>query len=255
MSNHQAFITLDECINQYLNESEQSNHKYFKLWHIAFRGMDDLGLDFFYQVRSVKLPVNANKTVDIPEDYLQYSKVGLLNSKGEVITLGVNSKLATYADLNPNRASKVADNSLFNYYDQSSPVWYNFWNGAGFGTLYGIPSGAPNLGSFKIDETNGVIVLNLDFAYDYIMLEYVSSPNQNQEYRIPVQFRESMVCWLAWKDSANIPARSHFNLGDKRDKKHDYYNERRKAQARYKPLDLNEAYDWWLKTQRLAVKG
>ena len=71
MKNVQGYITIDSVVNDYLDESEQSNHKYFKLWQLAFRGMEQLGLDFFYQVKSVKLPVDAtNQTVLLPADYI-----------------------------------------------------------------------------------------------------------------------------------------------------------------------------------------
>ena len=85
---HQQWISIDEAITAYLDESEQSNHKYFKIWHLAFRGMTELGLDTFYLVKSVKLPVNANLTVTLPADYLNYSKVGVLNQQGEIIPMG-----------------------------------------------------------------------------------------------------------------------------------------------------------------------
>ena len=51
---HLSYITLDSIVTDYLNESEQGQNKYYKVWQIAWRGMEDLGLDFFYQVKSVK---------------------------------------------------------------------------------------------------------------------------------------------------------------------------------------------------------
>ena len=84
---NRQWILLDECINAYLDESEQGNHKYFKCWNLAFRAMTELGLDFFYTVKSVKLPVNPNLTVSLPEDYISYTKIGVLNNQGEIIPL------------------------------------------------------------------------------------------------------------------------------------------------------------------------
>ena len=78
---HQQYVTIDTVVNMYLDRSEQGVHKYFKCWQIAFSGMEEMGLDFFYQVKSVKLPVNSNLTVNLPDDYLNYSKVGVLNSR------------------------------------------------------------------------------------------------------------------------------------------------------------------------------
>ena len=65
MAQNLQWITLESVITDYLNESEQNISKYVKLFHIAVRGMDNMGIDFFYTVRSFKLPVNANLTVTI----------------------------------------------------------------------------------------------------------------------------------------------------------------------------------------------
>lgn len=255
MSQKRQYISIDTCITDYLNESEQSVQKYFKLWHLCFRGMEMLGLDFFYQIKSVKLPVLSNKTVMLPADYLSYQKVGVLNAQGEVIPLKYNDKLTTFADLRTTRLEDTVDNTLSTLYLGSTPIFYNYWNGDVFINLYGVPSGAPFVGGFKIDNTNGVILLDENFGYDYIIIEYVSSPKEGDDYYIPVQFREAMIAWLAWKDIANIPSSRRGNLGDKRDRRHEFYNERRLANARWKPLLLSEAYELNLEMSRMTVKA
>src|SRR6185503_14932189 len=254
-SQYRQFITLDSCINDYITESEQSNHKYYKHFHLAFRGMEQLGIDFFYQIKSVKLPVLSNKTVPLPPDYQNYQKVGVLNGGGEVISLRYNSKLTTYADLQTERISKTVDNTLFDLYIANTPIFYNYWNGEVFINLYGIPSGSPTVGGFKIDDSNGVILLDENFGYDYIILEYIASPVEGQDYFIPMQFREALIAWLGWKDIANLPTTRRGNLGDKRDRRHDFFNERRLANARYRPLYLEQAYELNLEMTRMAVKA
>lgn len=252
---HQSYITIDECITAYIDEAEQSIHKYYKLWQLAFRGLTELGLDFFYVVKSVKLPVLANLTVPLPPDYLNYSKIGVLNSNGEIVPLMYNSKLTTYSDLQPTRLQQTQDNTLFNYYFANSTIWYNYWNGDTFDNLYGIPSGGPFVGNFKIDNANGVILLNENFAYSYLMIEYISSPKEGQPYYLPIQFKEALIAYLRWKDIISIPSSRRGNLGDKRDRRHEYYNERRLAIARWRPIDLESNYEQNLRNQRLTVKG
>lgn len=148
-SNVQGWISIDSCVKAYIDESEQSMNKYFKLWQLAFRGMEQLGLDFFYQVKSVKMPVNDNKTVTIPPDYVKYTKIGVLNNRGEVVPLIYNNKLTTYADLSANRLEKTQDNTLYDWYNPKSPYFFNYWNGNLVGNLFGVPSGAPFVGTFK----------------------------------------------------------------------------------------------------------
>ena len=252
---NRQWISLDDCITFYMDESEQSNHKYFKLWNLAYRCLMELGLDFFFSVKSVKLPVNPNLTVTLPQDYLNYSKIGVLNNAGEIIPLTYNSTLTKAFDIQPTRLSQVVDPTIATAYSPQGIVWWNYWNGYGLSNLYGLPSGSPFVGNFKVDSANGVIVLDINFNFDYIMLEYIAAPLPGGEYFVPIQFREAVISYLRWKDIISIPSSRKGNLGDKRDRRMEYYNERRLAIARYDAINLSDLYEWNLQNQREAVKG
>jgi hypothetical protein len=254
MSQPGGLISLDDCIYDYISESEQSNHKFFKLWNLAFRLMDELGLDFFYSIRSFKLPVNPNKTVELPNGMVQWTKVGVFNANNEITPLRYNENLTTYASLDNDRLSKTKDTTLFNVFKFNSPIWYNFWNGFQYTTLYGMPSGGPFIGTFKIDLDNGLILLSADFAYDYVVLECMMPPKEGEIYAVPVQFREAVVAGLSWLDIRSLPSTRKGNLGDKRERKREFYNQRRLAWARYRPLRLDDAYQWSQMNTRRTVK-
>jgi len=255
MSSHTSYITIDSVILDYMNEAELSQQKYFKLWHLAFRGMEDLGMDFFYRVQAVKLPINANKTVTLQADYINWTKVGVLNNRGEIIPLYYNDKLTTYADLLPDRLTKTQDDTNFVNSDFGLNTWCNYWNGGAYTNIYGVPSGAPFVGDFKVDTANGVILLNENFRYDYLMMEYVCSPVEGQEYYLPVQFREALISWLAWKDMKNIPAKTHVQNNNVQGRRKDYFNDRRVAIARWKPIRLSEMYQASQEQTRMAIKS
>lgn len=251
MSTHQQWIPLDECIYAYLDESELGIQKYYKCFQLAFRCMTNLGLDFFYQVKSVKLPINANMTVTLPPDYLNYTKIGVLNSVGEIVPLNYNQKLTTYADLLPTRAQQTEDNTFFNV-EFNSPIWYNFWLDGTFQNLYGLPSGAPFVGSFKIDAANGVILLNEFYQYSYLMLEYIASPKEGETYYVPIHFKEAIIAFLAWKNAKIGAGRYAWRIEG--NYKAEYYNERRLARARWSPTYIYEAYQANQETTRLTIK-
>ena len=252
---NKMWVTVDECVTSYLDESEQSNHKYFKCWQLAFRGMTELGLDAFYQVKSVKIPVNSNLTATLPADYLQYSKVGVLNQQGEIIPMGVNNKLTVAFDLQPTRLEQTQDNTIPTQIGQQGVWWYNYWNGYAYGAIYGLPSGSPFVGSFKIDNNNGVIVLSENFSYSYVMLEYISSPVEGGEYYIPIQFKEALIAYIGWKDIRYIPSKTHVNNANVGMRRHDFFEARRLAIARFDPVNLPDLYQWSLENQRLCVKS
>lgn len=252
------YISLDSVLLDFLAEAEYSQHRYFKLWHLAFRGFENLGLDFFYRVKSVKLPINANFTVTLPSDYLNWTKIGILNDNGAIIPLTYNSNMTTYADVWPDRIEKTDDPQSLNLeLNWNGNTWCNWWNGSTYSNVFGVPSGEPFVGEFKVDVENGVIILNQNFQRDYLMLEYVSSPVEGQEYYLPVQFMEAVIAWLWWKDSKAIGVRKGrvgVRVGVMRDLKSDFYNERRKAIAQWKPTTLQEKYQSSQQLTRLAVK-
>lgn len=253
MSQNKAYIPLDSVVQDYLNESEQSQQKYFKLWHLAFRGMEELGLDFFYKIQAVKLPINANMTVTLPANYLNWSKVGVLNDRGEIIPLYYNDKLTTYSDLQPTRLEQTQDDTILNSTWDSS-TWYNYWNGYAYTNIYGVPSGAPFVGGFKVDTQNGVILLNERFRYDYLMLEYVASPLEGSEYYLPMQFREALISWLRWMDIISIPVKTHMQNSNVAMRERQYWRARRLAIAKWKPIRDYDIYQVSQEMSRQAIK-
>lgn len=255
MSTHTAYITLDSCITDYMNEAELSQSKYFKIFHLAYRGLEDLGLDFFYKVQAVKLPINANMTVTLPANYLNWTKVGVLNNLGEIIPLYYNDKLTTYADLLPDRLEKTQDDSVIVASAGDANTWWNYWNGYAYTNIYGVPSGAPFVGNFKVDTANGVILLGERYTFDYLMLEYMASPVAGQEYYLPVQFREALISWLRWKDIIAIPVKTRPQQSNVEMRRRDYYNDRRIAIARWKPIRVSDIYQASQEMTRLAIKS
>lgn len=253
MSQHLSNITLDSVVTDYLTEAEYSQTKYFKVWNIAYRGLEDLGLDAFYRIQAVKLPINANKTVTLPADYMNWTKVGILNPHGEVIPLYYNDKLTTFADIWPDRL-EVTKGSPDLAGDWGLNSWWNYWNGYAYTNIYGVPSGAPFVGDFKIDLENGIILLNDHFKYDYVILEYVASPTPGNDYYIPVQFREALISWIRWKDAISVPVKTRPQQTNVEMRRRDYYNDRRIAIARWKPTRDYDVYQSSQQMTRMAIK-
>jgi hypothetical protein len=257
MAQQQQWIEIDEVVNAYLSRAEQSRHKYFKCWQLAFSGMQEMGIDIFYTIKSIKLAVNANFTVNLPGDYLNWSKVAVLNAVGDVIPLTYNDTLTTYADTFPNRVQDTDDFTLSQGlgWSPTSPVFCNYWNGLNVTPIFGVPSGAPFVGNWKIDNENGLIVLDQNFYYTYIILEYLASPQEGCVYRIPVQFREALIAYIGWQDIQYLPNTRKGTSGDKEMRKRLYYNERRHSLARYKPIRLPDAYNEWITNQKYTVRS
>jgi hypothetical protein len=87
------------------------------------------------------------------------------------------------------------------------------------------------------------------------MLEYTASPIEGGEYYVPIQFKEAVIAYLRWKDKISVPVKSHMDNSNIGMRRHDYFNERRLAIARYDPINIPDLYEWNLMNQRLTVKA
>lgn len=196
----QSYIPLKTVVGYFLDQYDKSMGDFDKAWILAFRALVDLGFDIAFEPKTVRLPVNANKTVNFPSDCVSWTKIGVLNNVGEVSTLRINNALTTYKDTNPNRLSQLTPDVqnavpmilgfpfFFNYYDNG--LYYN---------LFGVGGGLIQYGSCRVDNKNRVVILEPDFIYSSIIFEYISSPEKDGDYAIQIQLQEAVIAFIAWK--------------------------------------------------------
>lgn len=248
------WITLDEVIKEYLSQAELNMAHYRRIFNIAFRGLEDLSFNVFQQPKSVQLPVLPNLTVRLPGDYINYTKVGVMNENGEVATLMRNDNLT----LNGVELSTRLDDNTDGQADLSNIrdfVYLNYDNNGGLYNLQGIGSFLVGGGEFKVDDNLGLILLDNSFSYSYIILEYLSSPREDESFKIPIQVKEALIAWIAWKDIQYKVMGRRFQEVSKNQRWQDYKRERNKARRVVNPVRLWEANDVLRMNDVLAVKG
>lgn len=252
-----GYTTIKKIVYAYADEAMQNSSTFRRLYSIALRGVTDLAMDVIGQVKSCRLCVQPNKTVELPEDYLNWSKVGVLNDCGEVATLNNNPSMTLNGATSVNRLSQNIDSSTPDYGNIGYGLYLNFvdeWYGYYGVNLFGISGNeAASLGSFKVDHDCGLILLNNDFRYDYIILEYISLPDEDT--KIPIQAQEALIAWLAWKDIIDLAASRKVSVYDKTERKRSYFREKNNARNRLKPFRISEAYNVTQQAIRLVPKG
>ncbi len=249
------WITLDELTASYLDQSAQSSTQYRRVWGLAYRAMQELGMDVFYTAQTLKLTVEANKTVILPSDYISWIKVGVMNDKGEVATLRKNTQLTSYGIQSVNRLTMNTDGNFSMLFDPSRNFYSNFLTGGGSMQLFGLPAGTVNFGEFNIDEIEGLIYLDNNFDSAYIILEYLAAPTENSEYKIPIQCKEAVISYCAWKDIQYLGQGRRVNLSEKEERRRQWVREKRLARARVNPFRIAEANDTTREGTRLALKS
>ena len=254
MKDTSKWVPLAEVIYQYIDQARLSNADYRRLWTIGVRGVEEMGMDVYSIPKTAKLPVNANKTVNLPSDYVGFSKVGIFNAKGEVATLRRNIGLSSYKIQQSDRLTSNTDNTTGNTYRLQDLAYVNYFDGARYVNIFGVGSVLNNAGDYDIAEEEGLIYLGNDYDFDYVVLEYLSSPADDVDYKIPVQVREAVLAFIAWKDIEHLPLGRRASLGDKQLRRKEYYNQKRLANLRENPVMLWDANEIIRMGQKLVAK-
>lgn len=200
MTDIEEYVPLKQIVSYTLDETDSSMGSFDRMWVLAFRALVDLLLDISGEVVTVRLPVLGNKTVPFPADKLSWSKIGILNDNGEISTLKINNSLVTYKDNNPNRIADLTPD-LNNAFPLlvSNPFYLNYFYNGTYQPLFGVGGGLITYGSCTVDDANNIIVLDPNFQYDSIILEYISSPKKNGDYTVPLACQEAVIAYIKWK--------------------------------------------------------
>jgi len=208
MTDYTTYTPLKRIVSYFLDEKNLSHDEADKAWIIAFRGLVLLNQSIAAEPKTVRLPVEGNKTVSMPSDCISWSKIGILNSNGEVSTLKINNALTTFADTNTSRLGKLTPDVASSYpLLISSPYYYNYGYNGQYQAFFGIGGGLVQYGECRVDEKNRLVILNPEFRHDSIIFEYLSSPQNDNDYEIQTCLQEAVIAFLSWK----------FNLGSRQD--------------------------------------
>lgn len=200
----EQYVPLKTIVSYFLDQNSKSMTDFDKAWIIAFRGLIDLGLDISFEPKTVRIPKNPNQTVTLPPDYIGWTKIGVLNNVGEVSTLRVNNALTLFKDTNPNRLTHLnADVQSGVPTILGFPFFFNYYDNGLYYNLFGVGGGLLQYGSCRVDEQNKVIVLEPDFQYSSIILEYISSPQMDGDYCVQIQLQEAVIAFIEWKLKLN----------------------------------------------------
>lgn len=255
MKDSARYVPLETIVKFYMSEANLTGAHYQRLYHLAHRGLVDIGLDITEEPKTLKLDVDANKTVVIPDDYIQWIKVGVLNERGEVATLRRNDSLTTYGMEDNDRLSKNTGDGVRSKTPFFHDSYQNFNSSGSLYNLYGIRNNMDYYGEFKVDDASNLILLDNDYSYDHIILEYLSNPTADSDLVIPIQAQEALIAFLRWMDIISMPASRRVNMGEKQIRKREYYNQRRLAKARIRPFRLWDTNEVIRLNNNLVVKS
>lgn len=247
-------ITLD-------GDDYASNASDSAIRNFALRGIREIGFDLSKKVKSLKLNINTeNNTVELPDDFVDLVKVGIVDSDGIVRVFGQNKNInqsRAYVDANGEAVytvSSAKDNDGDGVYDRVDDkdatttssssigdldyyIFDNYLYQGGLGRIYGIGGG--NLaGDYRLNLDQNRLEVETNSSYSQVVIEYIADEARSSDPSVHVYIEEALRSYIYYKiieRKASVPA------NEKARARSEYYNERRKANARMSNFTKEEA--------------
>jgi hypothetical protein len=205
-------ITLYDIAQEIAIKRDETTEKHLAKYLLFGReAIKELNLHNTLNVKSIMLDIDStNMSVELPKDYISYSKVGILVG-GKILELDYDSRiypqekpinLCEDENIEPtNRFKRDCDYCLngginlpYNY----SYSWYNIKYGQEFHTLYTIPA---YYGAKFFREHNGYLYLDSTCPLEdtKIILEYKTIGIDEKQTVVPELYRGAVSSFIDWK--------------------------------------------------------
>ena len=260
-------VKLSQIIRDFIitmdDDDYVSNASDIAIRNFALRGIREIGFDLGKKIRSIKLTVESNDTIVLPDDFVDVSKMGIVGADGVIRALVMNGNLnySRKYEVDSNGAAtnethdseegplNIEANFINDRQDDKSAtstgdvdefnafVFENYLFQGGFGRLYGVGGGSAP-GEFRINLDQNRIEISANSNFTEVVMEYVADEARSTDPEVHVYAEEALRCYIYYKlveRKASVPA------NEKARARTEYYNERRKANARLSHFTKDEA--------------
>jgi hypothetical protein len=203
-----------------------------------------MGFDMGQRIKTAELTVDSSlSTVDLPVDFVALTKLGVLGSDGLVYSFVQNKNMNLLA---------ANTQSGFPSYQEAfeSYVYRDYISNTSNGRLYGL-GGGKGLGEYRINFEENRIELSTNSAVSKVLIEYIGDEARAENPVVHVFAEEALRTYMYYKiieRKSNVPA------NEKARARQEYYNERRKANARMKSFGKQDALSMLRKNFRQSPK-
>jgi hypothetical protein len=231
----------------------------YALRNIALRGMREIGFDASRKIKSLKRTIDTNTdTIPLPDDFVDLTKVGIVDADGFVRVLGENKNINYSRKLNADSNTTTFDSQPMNVVanriinrenDKTSTssdssdddldyhVFENYLYEGGIGRLYGI-GGAHLPGSYRLNLDQNRIEIQTNDPFTEVVLEYIADEARSGDPEVHVYAEEALRNYMYYKI---IERKSTVPANEKQRARTEFYNELRKAKARLNNFTKEEA--------------
>ena len=257
-------LLVDE--ESYLNNTSES-----MIRNLALRGIRDIGFDMMKRVKSIKMDIDlTNNTVDLPDDFVDLIKIGVVGGDGIVRVIGENKHINMsqvydtdddgdtfdsdgdgVRDLKDSKSATGSVSTEDPLRDgMDSYIFRNYVYHGSAGRLYGFGGG--HTGSeYRLNHDQDRIEMLPGHGIKQVVIEYVCDEARSLDPHVHVYAEEAVRAYVYYK---LIDKKSIVPISEKQRARQEYYNERRLANSRMKSFSKEDALTVIRKNYRQSPK-
>ena len=264
-------VKLSQIIKDFIltldGDDYASNVSDYAIRNFALRGIREIGFDLGKKIKSLKLSIDtSNDTVALPDDYVDLVKLGVVDESGIIRVFGNNKNinysrkyklnaegaLANTTDDSADGPLDIENNIILDRQDDKTStgntasqsdesldyyIFENYLYQGGLGRLYGT-GGGHMAGAYRVNLDQNRIEIETNSGYSEVVIEYVADEARSTDPEVHVYAEEALRAYMYYKI---IERKSSVPANEKARARAEYYNERRKANARLSNFTKEEA--------------
>lgn len=183
-----AFITLDKIIRDVcVANGDTDFSQYNRVMRSAGLAVEDVFFNLIPQIKSELLEVQSNLTLQMPDDCVLVTKVGVIDTEGRLLVLYEESDLRRRLANKQKEQAEDCDDTTTNVTASSDVIvadipFYNCGAGMFTDVVYGYTYDPGRVGTYRYDKSAGIVELG---SGEYIVIgsdvvvEYKSNSSEN----------------------------------------------------------------------------
>lgn len=236
------YTTVDSIVKDVLIDlGEETEHLYLKFLHWGLKAAKENAYDCSKEIKTVRLTMSPAKTVDLPLDYINYVKVGIVVGD-KLKTFLVNDNLEKRTDVDEcgnalPRETSSSLNSLSNHSFFGHGYLFSNYNGYGNG-IWGYGGSCGNIGHCSIDREHDQIQFSSEVTTTDICLEYITNGIDMTGETTVHQFAEDMIrLYIHWQRKKFS---EKYGMNQVQISENEFYRAKRILIARMNPFSIKD---------------
>lgn len=244
---------LMDVVSEWIAQKGKPENQRSRLYAIAVAGLRELHMDINGVIKIVSLSINDNDTVDLPIDFIRYTRIGIVGGDGRIISLNEDNSLSLLplVDSCGNRVARNPDSGTVDFPFNGYFYGLDLSNGGQFG----LGGGQSAIGYYRYDRAaNQLLLANMNqYLSREIVMEYIAdlSSADSGDFFVSPFIIDALKMYISWQyvyDDRNTSA------GEKMMKRNEYFNSRRLANNRYSSSTPSEWLSGLRESNMAAVR-